>query len=62
MMIYSREDVKSNLQAKLYIDIEMTNMEKGGQSVGLVTDRVGRMTKTRIIQGLFKAKTQESRV
>jgi hypothetical protein len=57
MMIYSREDVKSNLQAKLYIDNEMTNMEKGGQSVGLVTDRVGRMTKIQIIQGLFKAKT-----
>jgi gag-polypeptide of LTR copia-type len=44
MMIYSRdyiclEDVKSNLQAKLHIDNEMINMEKGGQSVGLVVDR-----------------------
>ena len=44
MMVYSREkitleDVKSNLQAKLHIDNEMTNVEKGSQGVGLVVDR-----------------------
>jgi hypothetical protein len=44
MMVYSREkiileDVKSTLQAKLYLDNEMTNVEKGSQYVGLVVDR-----------------------
>jgi hypothetical protein len=44
MLIFSRdkislEDVKSNLQAKLHIDNEMTYVEKGSQGVGLVVDR-----------------------
>jgi gag-polypeptide of LTR copia-type len=44
MMVYSREkntleDVKSTLQVKLHLDNEMTNVEKGSQGVGLVTNR-----------------------